>query len=53
MSIVPRIVSDDVGQDIAEYEVTLAVIVVLVVGAIRFVGSNANSGFSNVASTIQ
>ena len=41
------------GQDIAEYAVMLAVILVLVVGTIRLVGSNANNAFSSVASTIQ
>ena len=41
------------GQDIAEYAVMLAVILVLVVGTIRLVGSNANNAFSNVASSIQ
>ena len=48
-----RIWSDDAGQDIAEYAVMLAVILVLVVGTIRLVGSNANNVFSNVASSIQ
>ena len=41
------------GQDIAEYAVMLAVILVLVVGTIRLVGSNANTVFSSVASSIQ
>jgi Flp pilus assembly pilin Flp len=36
---------DDEGQDIAEYAVMLAVILVLVVGTIRLVGSNANPCF--------
>jgi Flp pilus assembly pilin Flp len=44
--------SDDKGQDIAEYAVMLAVILVLVVGTIRLVGSNANTVFSNVASSV-
>jgi Flp pilus assembly pilin Flp len=43
----------DEGQDIAEYAVMLAVILVLVVGTIRLVGSNSNTVFSNVASSIQ
>ena len=43
----------DEGQDIAEYAVMLAVILVIVVGTIRLVGSNANNVFSNVASSIQ
>ena len=42
---------DDDGQDIAEYAVMLAVILVIVVGTIRLVGSNANNVFSAVASS--
>ena len=45
--------SDDAGQDIAEYAVMLAVILVLVVGTVQLIGSNANNVFSNVASAIQ
>jgi Flp pilus assembly pilin Flp len=48
-----RLWSEDKGQDIAEYAVMLAVIVVLVVGTVRLIGSNANNVFSNVASSIQ
>jgi Flp pilus assembly pilin Flp len=44
---------DDRGQDIAEYAVMLAVILVIVVGTIRLVGSNANNAFSTVASSLQ
>jgi Flp pilus assembly pilin Flp len=53
MSILPQLWTDDSGQDIAEYAVMLAVILVLVVGTIRLVGSNANNAFSSVASTLQ
>jgi Flp pilus assembly pilin Flp len=45
--------SSDEGQDIAEYAVMLAVILVLVIGTIRLVGGNANNVFSSVASTMQ
>jgi Flp pilus assembly pilin Flp len=48
-----RLWSDDEGQDIAEYAMMLAVILVLVVGTIRLVGSNANNAFSSVASSLQ
>jgi Flp pilus assembly pilin Flp len=41
------------GQDIAEYAVMLAVILVIVVGTIRLVGSNANNVFSSVGSAVQ
>lgn len=44
---------DDRGQDIAEYAVMLAVILVIVVGTIRLIGSNANNVFSSVASSVQ
>jgi Flp pilus assembly pilin Flp len=40
------------GQDIAEYAVMLAVILVIVIGTVRLIGSNANNVFSQVASTI-
>jgi Flp pilus assembly pilin Flp len=43
----------DDGQDIAEYAVMLAVILVIVVGTIRLIGSNANNVFSSVASSIK
>jgi Flp pilus assembly pilin Flp len=45
--------TSDEGQDIAEYAVMLAVILVLVIGTIRLVGGNANNVFSSVASTMQ
>jgi len=48
-----RLWSDEQGQDIAEYAVMLAVILVLVVGTVRLIGSNANNAFSSVASSIQ
>ena len=44
---------DDQGQDIAEYAVMLAVILIIVVGTIKLIGTNANSTFSNVASAVQ
>jgi Flp pilus assembly pilin Flp len=45
--------SDEEGQDIAEYAVMLAVILVLVIGTVRLIGGNANNVFSSVASNIQ
>jgi Flp pilus assembly pilin Flp len=44
---------DEQGQDIAEYAVMLAVILVIVVGTIRLIGSNSNNVFSSVASSIK
>ncbi len=43
----------DEGQDIAEYAVMLAVILVLVIGTVRLIGGNANNAFSSVASSMQ
>jgi Flp pilus assembly pilin Flp len=51
--LIPRLWSEDAGQDIAEYAVMLAVILVLVVGTVRLIGSNANNAFSSVASSLQ
>ncbi len=53
MSEILRLWLDDDGQDIAEYAVMLAVILVLVIGTIRLVGGNANNAFSSVASSLQ
>ena len=47
-----RLWSDQEGQDIAEYAVMLAVILVIVVGTIRLIGGNANNVFSSVASSL-
>jgi Flp pilus assembly pilin Flp len=44
--------NDERGQDIAEYAVMLAVILVIVVGTIRLIGSNASNVFSQVGSSI-
>jgi pilus assembly protein Flp/PilA len=43
----------DEGQDIAEYAVMLAVIMVIVVGTIKMIGSNADSVFSQIGSAIK
>ena len=40
------------GQDIAEYAVMVAVILLIVVGTLRVIGSNSNTVFSSVASAI-
>jgi len=45
--------ANDQGQDIAEYAVMLAVILVIVVGTVRLIGSNANTVFSQTASAVQ
>jgi Flp pilus assembly pilin Flp len=50
--LIERAWREEEGQDIAEYAVMLAVILVIVVGTIRLIGSNANTVFSQVASSI-
>lgn len=45
--------SDEQGQDIAEYSVMLAVILVIVVGTVRLIGSNSGNIFSQVGSSLQ
>src|ERR1700685_4058867 len=45
--------SNEEGQDVAEYSVMLAVILVIVVGTVRLIGSNAGNIFSQVGSSIQ
>ena len=45
--------SDEEGQDIAEYSVMVAVVLVIVVGTVRLIGSNASNVFSQVGSSIQ
>jgi pilus assembly protein Flp/PilA len=53
MEFIRQLWSEESGQDIAEYAVMLAVILVIVVGTIRLIGSNANTVFSQVGSAIQ
>ncbi|HTZ95556.1 MAG TPA: hypothetical protein VMB18_04100 [Terriglobales bacterium] len=50
--LVRRLWTDEQGQDIAEYAVMLAVILVLVVGTIRLIGGSANNVFSETASSV-
>ena len=52
-NLLEQLWNDERGQDIAEYAVMLAVILVIVVGTIRLIGSNANNVFSQVSSSIQ
>ena len=41
------------GQDVAEYAVMLAVVLVIVLGMVSMIGANASTVFSQVASGIQ
>jgi Flp pilus assembly pilin Flp len=53
MGTLLQIWQDDQGQDIAEYAVMLAVILVIVVGTVKLIGGKSNNIFSEVASSIQ
>lgn len=48
-----NLIKGEEGQDIAEYAVLLAVILVIVVGTIRLIGSHANNVFSSVGSSLE
>lgn len=48
-----RVWKDEQGQDVAEYAVMLAVILVIVIGTVRLIGTSSNTVFSEVGSTIQ
>lgn len=48
-----KICVDESGQDVAEYAVMLAVILVIVIGTVRLIGGNANNVFSQVGSSLQ
>ena len=52
-NLIRNLWSEETGQDIAEYAVMVAVILIVVVGTIRLIGSNSNTVFSNVASSVQ
>jgi Flp pilus assembly pilin Flp len=52
VKLMKRLWTDEQGQDIAEYAVMLAVILVLVVGTVRLIGGSSNNVFSSVASSI-
>ncbi len=53
MSFFFKLWADEQGQDIAEYAVMLAAILVVVIGTLRLVGSHTNNVFSAVASSLQ
>jgi Flp pilus assembly pilin Flp len=52
MMTLNRFWNDEQGQDIAEYAVMLAVILVIVIGTVRLIGTNATTVFSQVASSV-
>jgi Flp pilus assembly pilin Flp len=52
-SLIQKLWREEQGQDIAEYAVMLAVILVIVVGTVRLIGANSNNVFSQVGSALQ
>jgi Flp pilus assembly pilin Flp len=44
---------DSEGQDVAEYAVMMAIVLVLVTGVVRLIGIDASVVFSEVGSKIQ
>jgi Flp pilus assembly pilin Flp len=44
--------NNDEGQDIAEYALMLAVILVIVIATVATIGTNANTIFSKVADAL-
>ena len=52
MALMQRFWKEEQGQDIAEYAVMLAVILVIVIGTVRLIGGSANNVFSQVGSAI-
>ncbi len=51
-ALLHRVWLDNEAQDIAEYAVMLALILVIVVGTARLIGKQANNVFSETASAI-
>jgi Flp pilus assembly pilin Flp len=52
IQVIRQLWSEDSGQDVAEYAVMLAVILVIVIGTVRLIGGNANNVFSQVGSSM-
>lgn len=50
IKIIRQLWGEESGQDVAEYAVMLAVILVIVIGTVRLIGTNANTVFSQVGS---
>ena len=52
MNLLLQLWNDDSGQDVAEYAVMLAVILIIVIGTVKLIGGKSNNVFSEVASTL-
>ena len=53
MKLLYRLWNEDEGQDVAEYAVMLAVILVIVIGTVKLIGGKSNNVFSQVASVLE
>lgn len=53
MKTLKQLWNSEAGQDIAEYAVMLAIILLIVIGTVRLIGTNTNTMFSQVNSAIQ
>jgi Flp pilus assembly pilin Flp len=52
MNSLRKLWKDDQGQDVAEYAVMLAVILIIVIGTVKLIGGKSNNVFSEVASSL-
>jgi Flp pilus assembly pilin Flp len=52
MNTLLHVWNDDYGQDVAEYAVMLAVILIIVIGTLKLIGGKSNNVFSEVASSL-
>jgi len=48
-----RLWRSEAGQDVAEYAVMLAVILVIALATVRLIGTGAGASFSSIAQKIQ
>ena len=49
-NVIRKLWRNEEGQDVAEYAVMRAVVLIIVIGAVRLIGGNANNVFSSVSS---
>jgi Flp pilus assembly pilin Flp len=52
IELLRKVWEDSEGQDVAEYAVMLAVILIIVIGTVKLIGGKSNNVFSEVASSI-
>jgi Flp pilus assembly pilin Flp len=52
LQILRHLWTNDAGQDVAEYALMLAVVLLIVVASVSAIGTNANTVFNSVASQL-